>query len=83
MFFERTRYHLDAIAGAGRLRAPDHRRSRSELLSALHGARPDHRFLGVSRTETGEFLSSDDVELLLTLANYVGIAIENANLYRR
>ena len=24
-------------------------------------------FLGVSRTETGEFLSSDDVELLLTL----------------
>ena len=39
-------------------------------------------FLGVSRTETGEFLSSDDVELLLTLANYVGIAIENANLYR-
>jgi two-component system, NtrC family, sensor kinase len=39
-------------------------------------------FLGVSRTETGEFLSSDDVELLLTLANYVGIAIENASLYR-
>ena len=39
-------------------------------------------FLGVSRTETGEFLSSDDVELLQTLANYVGIAIENANLYR-
>jgi PAS domain S-box-containing protein len=38
-------------------------------------------FLGVSRTETGEFLSSDDVELLLTLANYVGIATENANLY--
>ena len=36
----------------------------------------------MSRTETGEFLSSDDVELLLTLANYVGIAIENANLYR-
>ena len=39
-------------------------------------------YLGVSRTETGEFLSSDDVELLMTLANYVGIAIENTNLYR-
>ena len=39
-------------------------------------------YLGVSRTETGDFLSSDDVELLLTLANYVGIAIENTNLYR-
>ncbi len=39
-------------------------------------------FLGVSRTETGEFLSSDDVELLQTLSNYVGIATENANLYR-
>ena len=38
-------------------------------------------WLGVSRTETGEFLSSDDVELLQTLTNYVGIAIENANLY--
>jgi len=37
-------------------------------------------YVGVSRTETGEFLSSDDVELIITLANYVGIAIENANL---
>ena len=39
-------------------------------------------YLGVSRTETGEFLSSDDIELLQTLSNYVGIATENANLYR-
>ena len=39
-------------------------------------------YLGVSRTETGDFLSSDDVELLVTLSGYVGIAIDNAMLYQ-
>jgi two-component system, NtrC family, sensor kinase len=39
-------------------------------------------YLGVSRTETGDFLSSDDVELLVTLSGYVGIAIDNSMLYR-
>ena len=39
-------------------------------------------YLGVSRTETGDFLSSDDVELLVTLSGYVGIAVDNAMLYR-
>jgi PAS domain S-box-containing protein len=39
-------------------------------------------FLGVSRTEKGDFLSSDDLEMLVSLAGYVGIAIENARLYR-
>lgn len=38
-------------------------------------------YLGVSRTTEGDFLSSDDVELLVTLSNYVAIAIENARLY--
>jgi hypothetical protein len=39
-------------------------------------------YLGVSRTESGDFLSSDDVELLVTLSSYVGIAVDNAMLYR-
>ncbi len=38
-------------------------------------------FYGVSRTTEGDFLSSDDIELLVTLSNYVAIAIENSRLY--
>ena len=38
-------------------------------------------FFGVSRTTEGDFLSSDDIDLLMTLSNYVAIAIENSRLY--
>ena len=38
-------------------------------------------FVGVSRTTEGDFLSLDDIELLVTLSNYVAIAIENSRLY--
>ncbi len=38
-------------------------------------------FVAVSRTTEGDFLSSDDIELLITLSNYVAIAIENSRLY--
>src|SRR5262249_43376124 len=38
-------------------------------------------FLGLGKTKEGDFLSSEDVELLETLAGYLAIAIQNARLY--
>jgi two-component system, NtrC family, sensor kinase len=38
--------------------------------------------IGLGKTASGDFLSSEDVELLETLSSYIGIAIQNARLYR-
>jgi PAS domain S-box-containing protein len=37
--------------------------------------------LGLGKTVDGDFLSSEDVELLFTLAGYIAIALDNAQLY--
>lgn len=83
LFFERTRHRLDAVSHSWP--APVRRTIADLDLTyyvpcAVRGR--TIAYLGVSRTEDGDFLSSVDVELLLTLSGYVGIAIDNANLYR-
>jgi PAS domain S-box-containing protein len=83
LFFERTRNLLDVVSHEWPVPV---RRSIAELELTYYlpcGARGRTiAYLGVSRTDTGDFLSSEDVELLVTLSGYVGIAVDNALLYR-
>jgi len=38
-------------------------------------------YLALGRTRKGDFLSTEDIDLLQTMANYLAIALENARLY--
>jgi len=82
LFFERTRHRLDAMSGswpASVRRAIEDLDLTYYIPCVAHGETV--AYLGVSRTADGDFLSSVDLELLVTLSGYVGIAIENARLY--
>ncbi|PYS12431.1 MAG: histidine kinase, partial [Acidobacteria bacterium] len=39
-------------------------------------------YIGLGRTHNGDYLTSEDLELLETVSDYIGIALENARLYR-
>ena len=83
LFFERTRHQMDVVSRHLPLTV---RQAIAELELTYYlpcSARGRTiAYLGVSRTASGDFLSSEDVELLVTLSGYVGIAIDNARLYR-
>ncbi|MCP5119400.1 MAG: PAS domain S-box protein [bacterium] len=82
IFIERTRRMLDVVSHDW---PPSVRQTIADL-DLTYYVRCSVRgrtiaYLGVSRTNKGDFLTSDDLELLVTLSGYVGIAIENARLY--
>jgi two-component system NtrC family sensor kinase len=83
IFFERPKHLRDIVSESWPQSVRDTiERTRFHLLRELQDrGRRRLRSSRVSRTTEGDFLSSDDLDLLVTLSNYVAIAIENSRLY--
>ncbi len=83
LFFEQTRHLLDVVSKKwpATVRETISSLDLTYYLPCIVRGRTI-AYLGVSRTEGGDFLTSEDLELLVTASGYVGIAIENARLYR-
>ncbi len=83
LFFERTKHAFDVVTSG----LPASVRASIARLDLTYYVPCEYRgrtltWFGLSRTEDGDFLSSDDIDLLTTLSGYVGMAVENARLYR-
>ena len=76
LFFDRTRHQLDAVSRSwpGSVRRTIGDLDLTYYLPCTVRGRTI-AYMGVSRTVHGDYLSSVDLELLVTLAGYVGIAI--------
>ncbi|MGB9604527.1 MAG: ATP-binding protein, partial [Bryobacteraceae bacterium] len=83
LFFERTGRSLELL---DRQYPPTVRRALAELdltyyvPCAVRGR--TIAYVGLSRTDTGDFLSSEDLDLAVMVAGYLAIALENSRLYR-
>jgi PAS domain S-box-containing protein len=69
-------YYLPCRVAAGQSEPADGAPTASENTRTI-------AVIGLGRTIGGDFLSSEDVELLESLASYIGIALQNASLYAR
>lgn len=83
LFFERTQHALDIVSR----RLPPPVRETLALLDLTYYLPCRFRgrtlaWLGVSRTTKGDFLTSEDIDLLISLSGYIAMAVENARLYR-
>jgi PAS domain S-box-containing protein len=83
LFFERTRHALDVVTRGmpQTVRASIAELDLTYYLPCVFRGRT-LAWLGVSRSTKDDFLSSDDIDLLSSLAGYIGMAVENARLYR-